>query len=35
MGRSIDSIKSERGESTTGIEGLKIDDQYGKTGKKR
>jgi len=29
VGRMIDSIKSERGEKTTGIEGLKIDDQYG------
>jgi twitching motility protein PilT len=30
VGRAIDSIKSERGEKTTGIEGLKIDEQYGK-----
>lgn len=30
VGRSIDSIKSARGEKTTGIEGLRLDDQYGK-----
>jgi len=30
VGRTIDSIKSERGESTTGIEGLKLDEQYGR-----
>jgi twitching motility protein PilT len=30
VGRAIDSIKSERGEKTTGIEGLKIDEQYGR-----
>jgi twitching motility protein PilT len=30
VGRAIDSIKSERGEKTTGIEGLKLDEQYGK-----
>jgi twitching motility protein PilT len=30
VGRMIDSIKSERGEKTTEIEGLSIDDQYGK-----
>jgi twitching motility protein PilT len=30
VGRAIDSIKSERGEKTTGIEGLKLDDQYSK-----
>jgi twitching motility protein PilT len=34
MGRSIDTIKAERGESTTGIEGLKMDEQYGKKGKR-
>jgi len=30
VGRSIDSVKSERGERTTSIEGLAIDDGYGK-----
>jgi twitching motility protein PilT len=30
VGRAIDSIKSERGEKTTGIEGLRLDEQYGK-----
>lgn len=30
VGRMIDTVKSERGESTTGIEGLSLDDQYGK-----
>jgi twitching motility protein PilT len=30
VGRMIDSVKSERGEKTTEIEDLKIDDQYGK-----
>jgi len=30
VGRAIDSIKSERGEKTTGIEGLKLDEQYSK-----
>ncbi|MBN2420542.1 MAG: PilT/PilU family type 4a pilus ATPase [Deltaproteobacteria bacterium] len=30
VGRMIDSVKSERGEKTTEIEGLKIDEQYGK-----
>ena len=30
IGRSIDSIKSERGEKTTSIEDLAIDDEYGK-----
>lgn len=30
VGRAIDSIKSERGEKTTGIEGLRLDDQYSK-----
>jgi len=29
VGRMIDSVKSERGEKTTEIEDLKIDDQYG------
>jgi twitching motility protein PilT len=38
VGRMIDSVKSERGQKTTEIEGLKLDDQYGgkgKEGKKR
>ncbi len=30
VGRMIDTVKSERGEKTTEIEGLKIDDQYSK-----
>ena len=30
VGRTIDSIKSERGEKTTTIEGLSIDEEYGK-----
>ncbi len=30
VGRMIDSVKSERGEKTTEIEGLKIDDLYSK-----
>lgn len=30
VGRMIDSVKSERGEKTTEIEGLSIDEQYGK-----
>jgi twitching motility protein PilT len=30
VGRMIDSVKSERGEKTTDIEELKIDDGYGK-----
>ena len=30
VGRSIDSIKSERGEKTTSIEDLAIDDEYGR-----
>jgi twitching motility protein PilT len=30
VGRAIDSIKAERGEKTTGIEGLKLDEQYGR-----
>jgi len=33
VGRMIDSVKSERGEKTTEIEGLKLDDQYGGKGK--
>jgi len=31
LGRGIDSIKSVRGESTTDIEDLKVDHDYGKT----
>ncbi len=31
VGRMIDTVKSERGEKTTEIEGLSIDDQYGKS----
>ena len=34
VGRMIDSIKSERGEKTTDIEELKIDDSYGKENNK-
>jgi twitching motility protein PilT len=30
VGRSIDAVKSERGEKTTSIEGLKMDGEYGK-----
>ena len=30
VGRMIDSVKSERGEKTTEIEGLAIDEQYSK-----
>jgi twitching motility protein PilT len=30
VGREIDSIKSARGEKTTSIEGLKLDEKYGK-----
>jgi twitching motility protein PilT len=33
VGRAIDSIKAERGEKTTTIEGLSLDDKYGKDGK--
>jgi len=29
VGRAIDSIKAERGEKTTNIEGLSLDDKYG------
>jgi len=35
VGRMIDSVKSERGQKTTEIEDLKLDDQYGKDSKKR
>lgn len=31
VGRSIDAVKSERGEKTTTIEGLKMDGEYGKS----
>jgi twitching motility protein PilT len=31
VGRSIDSIKASRGEKTTGIEDLSIDDEYSKS----
>jgi twitching motility protein PilT len=30
VGRSIDAVKSERGEKTTSIDGLKMDGEYGK-----
>jgi twitching motility protein PilT len=30
VGRAIDSIKSKRGEKTTSIEGLSLDDRYGR-----
>jgi twitching motility protein PilT len=33
VGRGIDSIKSSRGEATTDIEGLQVDNDYGKTRK--
>jgi twitching motility protein PilT len=32
MGRTIDFLKAERGEKTTTIEGLSMDDQYGRKG---
>ena len=35
VGRGIDSIKAERGESTTDIEHLEVDRQYGKNKKRR
>lgn len=35
VGRMIDAVKSERGEKTTGIEGLSLDEQYGKNKNKR
>jgi twitching motility protein PilT len=34
VGRAIDSIKAAKGEKTTDIEGLTIDDSYGKEEKK-
>ena len=30
VGRAIDAVKSERGEKTTSIEGLKLDTDYSK-----
>ena len=35
IGRTIDSIKAERGEKTTSIEGLAIDEEYGEDQKGR
>lgn len=35
VGRMIDSVKSARGEATTEIEDLSLDEQYGKEDKKR
>ncbi|MBL7205011.1 MAG: Flp pilus assembly complex ATPase component TadA, partial [Desulfobacteraceae bacterium] len=35
IGRAIDSIKAERGEKTTSIEGLAIDEEYGEEQKGR
>ncbi|SPD73528.1 Twitching motility protein [uncultured Desulfobacterium sp.] len=35
MGRTIDSIKSARGEKTTAIDGLSIDNDYGRTAERR
>lgn len=35
VGRLVDSVKSERGEATTEIEDLSIDEQYGKEDKRR
>ncbi|MCX5882145.1 MAG: ATPase, T2SS/T4P/T4SS family, partial [Deltaproteobacteria bacterium] len=35
VGRGIDAIKAERGESTTDIENLEVDRQYGKNQKRR
>jgi len=34
VGRALDSVKAERGEKTTAIEDLKLDDKYGKKDKK-
>jgi len=34
VSRGIDSVKSERGEATTGIEGLAVDEDYGKDKRK-
>ena len=31
VGRDIDSIKAAKGEKTTSIEGLEVDQEYGKT----
>jgi twitching motility protein PilT len=35
VGRGIDAVKAERGESTTDIESLEVDRQYGKNQKRR
>jgi twitching motility protein PilT len=35
VGRGIDSVKADRGESTTDIESLEVDRQYGKNQKRR
>ena len=35
VGRGIDSVKTSRGEATTNIERLEVDQQYGKAKKKR
>jgi len=35
VSRGIDSVKSERGESTTGIDGLEVDRDYGRDNRKR
>jgi twitching motility protein PilT len=35
VGRSIDAIKAARGEKTTTIEGLTLDQEYGRRGKRR
>ncbi len=34
VGRAIDAIKSAKGEKTTTIEGLAIDKEYGRTGRR-
>ncbi len=35
VGRALDQIKSARGQKTTTIEGLSLDDEYGKRGEKK
>jgi len=35
VGRAIDTIKSQRGEKTTTIEGLAIDEDYGQENRKK
>jgi twitching motility protein PilT len=35
VGRAIDSVKAEKGEKTTEIEDLSLDDEYGKKDKKK